>query len=59
MYCIVVMEKDYIPLDIGIGPLSESLLLTGGPMADMGGCREGGRAGDLAAAVRADNGVGG
>jgi hypothetical protein len=53
------MEKDYIPLDIGIGPLSESLLLTGGPMADMGGCREGGRAGDLAAAVKADNGVGG
>ena len=46
-------------MDIGKGPLSDSLLLTGGPMVDIGGCSEGGRAGERAAAVRADSGVGG
>ena len=44
---------------MGSGPLSESLLLTGGPMVDIGGCSDGGRAGERAAAVRADRGVGG
>ena len=44
---------------MGIGPLSDNLLLTGGPMFDMGGCNEPGMAGERAAAVRADRGVGG
>ena len=42
-----------------MGPLSDNLLLIGGPMLDIPGCREGGRLGDRAAAVRADWGVGG